>query len=96
MMTDTSVGIHYEFLRVPQKCSECKMLLVIAVLDIPYLQKRKRKTKTNFQQIDFFSLRHMSAPFNNIFFKVLFTRDILTHNIAIKRYFRGIDFYWPR
>jgi len=32
----------------------------------------------------------------NLVSKALFSRDILTHNIAIKRYFRGIDFYWPR
>jgi len=29
-------------------------------------------------------------------FKALFTRDILTHNIAIKRYFCAMDLYRPR
>jgi len=37
-----------------------------------------------------------SAAVNKLINKALFTRDILTDNIAIKRYFWGIDIYRPR
>jgi len=55
----------------------------LASLSVPFSQPRHLPVS---------SRRHQSSQGKT---KALFTRDILTHNIAIKRYFWAIDFYWP-
>jgi len=44
-----------------------------------------------------YTANHLFNVFEDLCFaKAHVTRDILTHNITIKRYFWAIDFYWPR